>query len=720
MVWVSQLLFPLIWGPAWAVEGMWLPEQMPALRDDLKASGLELDADVLANPLTPPLRSIVSLGFCSASFISPDGLIATNHHCVEGYLQVNSSAEANRARDGYLAPDRAAELSAGPGAEVTIVENIVDVTAEVSKGVKPKTKDLDRVAIQRRNSAALVDACEKKGSDRQCRVAQYDGGATFRLIESRVIKDVRLVYAPPNSVGNYGDDIDNWMWPRHSGDFSLLRAYVAPDGSSAPYSADNVPYRPDAHLTIDTTGAQDGEFVMVAGFPGTTTRYQTAATARFWRDTGYPLKVSLYTDILDLLRAESDRDPEAAARLQASIAQLSNGWKKSKAYMDGFRNSDTLERMEKRDAALAAWVQADKKRAKLYGPALAEMDRLDQEAQRTWKADYLVDWLLYSSDLLVDIHRAYRLADERRTADADRTPGYRERDVERLKARSQRIDRELWLPADRALFARVIREVVTLEGNESAPEVDAWLAAHGGLDNAIDALFQAPVWVDAEARSKLYDQGYAEFLQSDDPWVTLAVAIDAQLARTRARNKLAEGARLRLAPQRMSAIRAMSTEAVYPDANGTLRITYGHVMGAEPRDGVRYTPHTRVAGMVAKAGPPPFDAPAALLAAAADAPQSRWADATLHDVPVNFLTDLDTTGGNSGSATLNGKGELVGLIFDGTYESVAADWAVDPTQNRSIHVDIRYLLWMLESVEKADHLLEELGIEPREEAPAQP
>ena len=195
---------------AHAVEGMWLPEQMPALKDSLEEQGLELSASSLADPMSAPLRSIVSLGFCSAAFVSPDGLIATNHHCVQGYLQVNSSADENRARDGFVATDRAAELSAGPGAELTIVEKMTEVSGAVRTGVKKWTKDRDRERITRENIANLVDDCEKAGDDRRCRVASYDGGASHRLIESRVIKDVRIVYAPPDSVGNYGDEQDNW------------------------------------------------------------------------------------------------------------------------------------------------------------------------------------------------------------------------------------------------------------------------------------------------------------------------------------------------------------------------------------------------------------------------------------------------------------------------------------------------------------------------------
>jgi len=704
---------------AHAIEGMWLPEQAPELGPQLKEMGLQLEPAILADPLSPPLRSIVSLGFCSASFISPDGLMATNHHCVQSYLQVNSSAEADRARDGFLAAERSQELSAGPGAYITVVEKMTDVTDTVRQGLKRRTTDRDRERILRENMAGIVDECEAQGEDRRCRVASYDGGATHRLIDARVLKDVRIVYAPPDSVGNYGDEIDNWMWPRHSGDFSLLRAYVAPDGSSAPYSEDNVPYAPDAHLTIDTTGAQKGEFVMVAGFPGRTGRYRPARSARFAEQTQYPFRVELYGDLIQILEDESARDPEAAARLRSPIARMGNGRKNSQGMLEGFANTDALARKDAQDTALMTWVQADRSRMRTYGPALARIDALTAQSEAAWKQDFLMYWLVGSSDLLADIHRAWRLANERQKPDAQRDSSYRDRNLERLQARSRRIDRTIWLPADRAVFGRVLREVVLLEGSEAIPEVDAWLAAHGGLDNALDELFTDPIWIDTDTRLGLYDADLAELRASDDPWISLARAADTHLSRMRHRDKAKKGAMLALSPVKMAAIRQMAEEqgsSVYPDANGTLRLTFGHVQGVSPRDGVRYTTHTTVQGVVAKAGDWPYNAPAALLEAAPEAADSRWSDDGLGDVPVNFLTDLDTTGGNSGSATLNGKGEMVGLIFDGTYESMTGDWAFDPNQTRSIHVDIRYLLWMLEAVEGAHHILDELGLAP----PAEP
>jgi hypothetical protein len=512
------------------------------------------------------------------------------------------------------------------------------------------------------------------------------------------------------------------MWPRHSGDFALLRAYVGPDGSSVPYSEGNVPYHPPSHLSIDPTGAQAGEFVMVAGFPGYTGRYRPSRAVQFAREVQYPARIALYKDLIDILRAESERDPEAGARLQAPIGYLGNGLKNAQGMLDGFETGSALQQKAAADKALAEWVAADRNRKRRFLPALARIDAIQAQNEATWQGDFLASMLVRSSDLLTDIHRAWRLAEERERPDTERDNGYRERDVERLKARSQRLERQLWVPSDRALLERVLREVAMLEGSASMPELDAWLADHGGIESALNQLYDNPVWLNTEARSGLYDERRAVLIRSDDPWLTLARAVDAPLARARARGVQNRGAMQALAPIQMQAIREMTDGPVYPDANGTLRITYGQVKGVAPRDGVFYTPHTTVAGMVAKAGDWPFNAPQRLLDAAPSAPDSPWADPELGDVPVDFLTDLDTTGGNSGSATLNGKGELVGLIFDGTYESMTGDWAYDPQQVRSIHVDIRYLMWMLDAVEGASHIVQELvpAPEPITDSPETP
>lgn len=357
-----------------ADEGMWLPEQLPDMGEELAGMGLELSAEQLADTSQAPLGAIVSFGeYCSASFISADGLIGTNHHCVTGLLQFNSDAEHDYGTDGYLAETRSDELSGGPTARAYVVDDITDVTESVKAKVRRWTKDKKRYELVEEAKKTLVAECEETPNHR-CLVAEYYGGRQYRLISRLEIKDVRVVYAPPDSVGNYGDEIDNWMWPRHAGDFSLVRAYVAPDGSSAEYSEDNIPYSPPHHLQIDATGGADGEFVMAAGYPGRTYRYRTARSMAFSAETAYPHGVQMADDILAILHAESAKDPEGAARLKAPIGWISNGRKYRQGNLDNFQGSGVVERKNKQWAELVAWVEADPVDTKIYGPVLGEME----------------------------------------------------------------------------------------------------------------------------------------------------------------------------------------------------------------------------------------------------------------------------------------------------------------------------------------------------------
>lgn len=705
----AALLVAVLAPAAHADEGMWLPEQLPDNAERLQELGLAIPVEQLADPMGAPLGAIITLGFCSASFISPDGLIATNHHCVSGYLGYNSSADANRARDGYLAADRSEELWAGPGSELQIVESLTDVTDQVMAKVGRKASDKDREARVDRAIKELVAACEEE-ENRRCRVASYYGGRSYRLIKARELKDVRLVYAPPESVGSYGGEIDNWMWPRHAGDFALLRAYVAPDGSTAEHADDNVPYTPAHYLRIDPTGAQEGELVMVAGYPGGTDRHAMADVLRWHAEVYYPRSLAIAQAALDLLKDEAARDPEAAARLSSPIDGIGNGVKYRQGMLDNFESSGVVARVQARDAAIAAWVAADKKRTRTYGRAIEELRQLHDHTQQRWPSDYLHQRLVRYVDLLGTATTALRLAEEKQKPDLQREQGFQERDEDRIRARAERLERTLWLPADRRLLSDLLDEAAALPADERIAPLDAWVAAQGGRDAALERLFTDPALARTQARLDLLAAPLSQLQASTDPWVELARALETWRAPRRALDKVAEGARLRLEPVYMEALLAASTGPVYPDANSSLRITYGTVRGYKPQDGLLALPHTTVAGMAKKAGDWPFDAPQRLLDAAPTAPDSRWADPQLGDVPVDFLTDLDTTGGNSGSATLNNKGELVGLIFDGNYESMSADWLYDPVLTRSIHVDVRYLLWMLDSVEEGGWLLEELGL----------
>ncbi len=697
---------------ALADEGMWLPEQIPDVAAELRDMGLAVDPTVLADPQGPVLGAVVMFGGCSGAFVSPEGLIATNHHCVMRFLQQNSTGEQDLTREGFTAMSRDQELPAGAGAYVWILEADRDVTADVLAGIGKSTQDTDRKGIIDKNKHRLVTACEDDRKDRMCRVSAFDSGAHYRMQTYTQIQDLRLAYAPGGRVGDFGGDTDNWMWPRHAGDFALLRAWVAPDGSSVAPADDNVPHRPQHWLRVNADGIHEGDFVMVAGYPGRTSRTSTASALKFAQDTSYPFRIGLQDEILAILREESAKSDDARARLARPIATLENGSKLSRGMLDNFGRKDVHGQRLAQEDALRAWVAKDRKRAKVVLPALAELSRIEAVKQSTWESETLVSWLMRGSDLLDVAMRAWRLASEAQKPDAERDAGYHERDLERHQHHMEQVAQALWLPAEKALLFYTLRRVLELEGAAAVPEVDAWVASHGSIEASVKALMTAATaeggLASLDGRLALLKADQRALKASTDPWVQLAIAVDTWQARIRSRNEGDSGTVGRLAPLRLVALRESGLGPRYYDANRTLRITAGHIAGYSPQDGLVATPFTRAAGALAKVGPAPFDAPEDVVAALPTAAESRWADAGMNDLPVDFLTTLDTTGGNSGSATLNAKGEFIGLIFDGVWEAMSADWAFDPERTRSIHVDVRYLLWMLESVDGAPHLVEEL------------
>ncbi len=691
--------------PLTADEGMWMPQQIPALAAELKAAGFELEPERLSDLLGDPLGALVSLGGCSASFVSPEGLIVTNHHCVAGSLQFNATAEHDYVRDGFLAATRADELPAAPGSRVFVTSAIRDVTAEVVGDGGAGLSDADYARQVERRQRELVDTCEKDEGVR-CRVASFFEGALFLEITQTEIRDVRLVYAPPAGIGNYGGEIDNWMWPRHTGDFSFLRAWVAPDGSSADHAASNVPYRPSHWLKVATTGVQEGDLVWLAGYPGRTFRFRTAAEVAAAHEFSMPEQVRWSHEMIALLEKENQRGRSVALANYGRIRGLANTMKKFEGQLLAMRDGK---------------VEADRvaRESALTGEAAAPLDTLNAMTARrrsTERRDFVLDWLGRSSPMLQQATSLWRLAEERPRPDLDREEGYRERDRERFEQGLVRAQRAIEPGSDRATLRFALLEATRLPADQRIEALDARLArtgkaeAEAQVEALLDELYAATQVGDLDARRAMAGESLEQLAARGDSMLELVRQLAPLAAQRRQQAKADEGATLRHRPAYLRALAANAGRELYPDANGTLRISWGRVVGYAPRDGVQYAARTTLPGVVAKAtGEEPFAAPQALLAAAAQ-PPAAYVDARLGTVPVDFLSTLDITGGNSGSATLNARGELVGLAFDTAWEGVVSDYLFDESVVRSIHVDAVYMRWVMDAVDRAHHLLREMGL----------
>ncbi|MEJ5208418.1 S46 family peptidase [Denitratimonas sp. CY0512] len=707
--------------PAIAVEGMWTPEQLPQIADALKRTGLQLDPATLSDLRGQPMGAIVSLGGCTASFVSPNGLVVTNHHCAYGSLQLNSTPENNMLRDGFIAETLADEVSAGPGARIWVTQDISDVTAQVLGGIPADASDRARNDAIEAAQKKLVAECEADEIYR-CRVFSHFGGVQYRLFRQVEIRDVRIAYAPPDAIGRFGGDEDNWIWPRQTGDFTFYRAYVGPDGKPAPYSEDNVPYRPKHFLPMAKDALNEGDFVMVAGYPGRTQRYQLASQIDDAIEWTYPTQIAIFNDLINIAETAGKADADVAIKYASSLAGWNNGSKNMAGMLDGFRRADAAGTKHREEAGLVAWLEqrGGEGRAALANyreyAALIESQRATRERNRVVNA-------LAGSGLLGSANRIYRLAQERALDDAAREPGYQQRDWPGIEAGLRQLERRMDVGVDRQILEYWLEKYAALPADQRLQELDAWAWLKGdapsreALAAKLDALYAGTSLTATDARLAAFEQDQATLDASDDSFLQLAAALSPALKRLEDERKAFNGALARLQPGYMQALidyRTSQDRATYPDANSSLRITFGNVQGVSPRDGMTYLPFSTTRGIVEKhTGTDPFDATQAQLDAIAQRRFGRWAVESLNDVPVNYLADLDVTGGNSGSPTLNAKGEFVGLIFDGIWESVASNWVFDPAITRTIHVDWRYMLWIMDEVYPAPAILRELGVEPR-------
>lgn len=694
-------------GMGHAAEGMWMPGQAPALAAKLREAGLLLPPERLADLAAAPMGAIASLGGCSASFVSPHGLVATNHHCVLGSIQFNASAGRNLIRDGFLAKTRAEELPAAPGTRVFVIEALDDVTTDMLAGVTPKLTGAARIRQLEANRKALVAACEAEPGIR-CEVRSYFGGRQYWRQRMLEIRDVRLVHAPAASVGNFGGEVDNWQWPRHTGDYSFYRAYVGPDGKPAAYAAENVPYTPRAHLRIARDDLKEGDFVLIAGFPGVTERFRTAAETEGWYGRIYPRQQRMLADYSALIARESRSEADTIA--YASIkAGADNFAKKIGGQLAVARQFDLVGLKRAEEQRLAQWAARPANR-RTHGLAIANFDALTPEALAADEAR-LVNQTLNRAQLLNAARTLYRWANEQMKPDAEREPGFQERDRQALADRLSLIDRRYVARIDRAILEQALAEVATLPPGQRNTALEAKIAELG-----LDRLYAETRLADPKERLAWLDRPVADFIASDDPFIQLAVAAYAQDMAAEARRKDLDGRLDAARSARMGAVMAHAASEgrlLYPDANGSLRFTYGHVRGRPARDGEAWTAFTTARGILEKdTGVDPFDSPPALLAALKEGKWGPLASPSLGTLPVNFLSTTDITNGNSGSAVLNAKGELVGLAFDGTLEGMLSDWWFDEATTRTISVDARYMRFVMERVDGAAGLLAEMGVAP--------
>lgn len=689
-----------------ADEGMWLPSLIGRQVKDMKAKGFKLSAKDIYDINQASLKDAIVLfdRGCTGELVSEEGLLLTNHHCGYGQVQSHSSLEHDYLTNGFWAMSRAEELP-NPGLEVSFLVRMDDVTDRVLEGVTDDMDPQDRKERIAENSRMLIEETQAHYSDQKGIEASVESmyfGNQYFLFIYRTFRDVRLVGAPPSSIGKFGGDTDNWMWPRHTGDFTVFRIYADADNQPADYSPENVPYTPKRHFTISTRGISEGDFTFVYGFPGTTREYVTSDYVDYVLNDLNPHTIRLRTERLDIIGAAMEADPAVRIKYASKSAMIANAWKKWQGESLGLARLGTVEKKRAYEARLAEWM-ADRPE---YAGLLDRMHAVYGE----WRPYALANSLYRESVFTIEL---LTMVQKLETAMAMGKPF----------PDAAALYKDYELAVDKQLAEAMLTEYIAAVPAEFVPQqFTAAIEQAGGVKAYVDYLFANTAFASREryeALCALDEEAFVNAMAAD-----AAVALYSLMGTTYNTQILPEFQRLTaeidaLYPLYMRAQMAFEPERnFYPDANLTLRVAYGTVEGYTPEDGVYCLPFTTLEGIIAKDNPNiyDYDVPDRLRALYDAKDYGRWAinvgtkKEPFYTVPVAFIATNHTTGGNSGSPVLNGRGELIGINFDRTWLSTMSDLEFDPSMCRNIAVDIRYVLFVIDKVCGAGYLIDEMTI----------
>jgi len=695
-------IFALTYQSAKADEGMWLPSLISQRIVDMQEKGFRLNAEDIYNVNQASLKDAVVLfgRGCTGELISPEGLLLTNHHCGYSQIQQHSSVEHDYLKDGFWAMSREEELP-NKGLTVSFLERMDDVTEIILKGYTPEMTEEQRVELVKENSKALIEEVTKEGNGLRATVeALYYGNQYFVFIY-REYADVRLVGAPPSSIGKFGGDTDNWMWPRHTGDFSMFRIYADKDNNPAPYSKDNVPYRPKKYFRISTKGVQEGDFTFIYGFPGSTKEYIHSEGVRYIEEIGDPHKINLRTLRLEIMNKYQAQSQKVRIQYSSKNASVSNAWKKWQGEVKGIRKMKTVQTKQEFEKAFDRWAQGGE-----FDGLTAKIARIYEDLEPyQFATDYYSETVrtIELANFAMSMARLFKQTDSTVTFDKARAADA-----------AASFYKDWYLPIDKESFVAVMNEY---EKNVPADFKPAYykekLASYGSVEAWAEDMFTNSIFIDpakvealdAESREAVMADPATEFFNEFLKWYSA----DIQPVTTRLNQELQLAYRDYMRGQMVYCRTQRVMKDFYPDANLTLRVAYGHIKGYSPADGVYYTPSSTIKGIMEKDNPDIFDynIPQRLRDIYAEKDYGRWADAS-GEVPVCFIATNHTTGGNSGSPVINADGDLIGLNFDRVWEGTMSDIVFDPEICRNIALDVRYVLFTIDKIGEADYLFDEM------------
>ena len=694
-----------------ADEGMYPISEIHKL--NLRAKGLTIDPKAIYNPNGIGLiDAVVQLSGCTGSFISSDGLILTNHHCAFGAVQAASSKENDYVTNGLFAQTRQEEIQAR-GISARILESYRDVSKDVMGVVNDKMELADRTKAIDKKIREIVAETEKKYPGKRAEVSEMFAGKTYVLFLSTMLRDVRLVYVPPRSIGEFGGENDNWVWPRHTGDFSFLRAYAAPDGSPADYSTNNVPYHPKKFLKVNPAGVDEGDFTFILGYPGRTFRHRTSHYLAYEENNRMPYVADLFDWQISTMEAMGKNDRAIALKHDARIKGLANTMKNYRGKLLGMKRMHLVENKQGEEKLLQEFIEADPQRKALYGTVLEEIGKVYQEMSERGTSELILDNLRSSSQLLNYGFTLYESAIEMQKPDMERLPAYMERNLANTKQSLRTGLRNYYEPTDKAFLKHIVMQALALPENQRIDIIDKQFKGRTEqeIDQTIDEGYAQSKLTNEDILLSSFGKPLAELEQMRDRFISGAQMLYPAYQKLREIRQRRDGALSKLSAMLVDIKQQYQKTSFIPDANSTLRFTFGRIKGYSPVDATYYKPITTLTGVIEKStGQDPYATPQKVMDLYKAKDFGRYKNAKLKDVPVAILYDMDTTGGNSGSPVLNASGELVGVNFDRAYEATINDYAWSESYSRSIAVDIRYVLWVTDKVGGANRILKELGL----------
>jgi hypothetical protein len=696
-----------------ADEGMWMPHQMKQL--NLESQGLKMDpGDLYKEDGTGIMNAVVRIGRGSTgAFVSSKGLILTNHHVAFGAIQRASDKEHDYITNGFLAHTTTEEIPAR-GTYINVLLGYRDVTPIVLKQLKPRTTPEQRYKALEKIEKKLVARAEKQGKDLYCMFKSMYSGNKYYLFTFKRLWDVRIVYAPPQAIGNYGGEVDNWMWPRHTCDFTFLRAYVSKDNEGVPYSPDNVPYQPKSILKISLEGVNEDNFTFIMGYPSRTQRNYTASEFQFEVED-MEQTIARYKSMIDFFEKASKNDRGIRIKYASLIKGLNNGLKNRIAKLEGFQKHSILGKKKKLEEKLVQWAAQDPQRQKKYGNILTGIEKFMQNNIDSYRKKKRMDDMVGRRSglaLLSQAHLIYRTVIEKQKPDMRREPGFQERDLQDIRMRIEVAERSYHLETDKAYFKFRLEQIKD-QDKSTWPKalIPVFEKGPEEIQRYVDKLYASTVLTDPKNRLQLIQLKPGDLFKRNDPMIKLAAELEKELNVLREKEKILNQQRQDLKKVYLAALLEKNRERIAPDANSTIRFTYGPVKSYQPRDGVIYQAQTTLTGVMEKeTGTFPFEVPGKLKKLYQNRDFGRYMDKNLNNIATCFINTSNVTGGNSGSPVLNASGEMIGISFDMVYESVIGDYFIVPELQRVINVDIRYVLFITEKFSGANYLIKEMGL----------